>query len=316
MNISDYGGEFKLIKAVTKPAKYHLTITGVGDDCAVLPWNKDKYLLVTKDMLIEEDHFSLRYFEPEDIGRKVVESNISDIAAMGGTPKHAFIGLSLRQNISIEWVKKLYKGMYFRFKKHQVDLVGGDTTHSSVVAISLTLLGEVKKKHLVLRRGAQVGNVIKISGKVGASTAGFKMLQKNKLGHDWVKQKHRKPTCRLDIAGNIAKYATAMADISDGISADLKNIINMSNVGAVIEKQLIPIDKRTFEAAKSLGEDAYDFALYGGEDFELIYTVPKKWESKSPGISIGEIIKGKKLFLRENDKMSKVTRLGFDHFNR
>ncbi len=315
MNISDYGGEFKLIEAVTHPAKYHPTIIGVGDDCAVLPWKKGKHQLVTKDMLVEDDHFSLRYFEPEDVGRKVIESNVSDIAAMGGIPKHAFIGISLRRGISVEWVKRLYRGMNLRLKKHQVDLIGGDTTHSSVIAISLTLLGEVESNRFILRSGAKVGDVVKVSGKVGASTAGFKLLQKNQPGHDWVKKKHRRPTCRLDVAKEIAQHATAMADISDGLAADLKNITTMSGVGAVLEKKAIPIDKRTFAAAKSINEDAYDFALYGGEDFELIYTVPKKWEHQTPGLVIGEIIKEKKLFLKENGKISIVTKSGFNHFS-
>ena len=290
-------------------------LAGVGDDCAVLPFAKGKHQLVTKDMLVEEDHFSLKYFSPEEIGRKVVESNVSDIAAMGGVPQYAFLGLSLRRDIAVEWVKRLYRGLYLRLNKHRVDLVGGDTTHSALITLSLTLIGEVRADHLTLRRGAAIGEVIKVSGPLGASTAGFKLLQKNIKGHHGVKNKHRRPSCRLDLSPLIAKKATAMADISDGLAADLKHIMKQSKVGAIIEKPLIPIRPQTFSAANTLGEDAYDFALYGGEDFELVYTVPRKEVKTTPGLAIGEIIKGDKLFLKENDTISEVTQSGFDHFS-
>lgn len=315
MDIKAFGGEFKLIEAVTRSPRHHPVTQGVGDDCAVLPWKKGKYQIITKDMLIEEDHFSLRYFEPEEIGRKVVESNVSDIAAMGGIPLYAFIGISLRREISVEWVKRMYRGFNNRLTKHKIDLIGGDTTHASLIAISMTLVGEVKSKHLVLRRGASVGDVIKVSGKLGSSTAGLKLLQKNTLGHDWVKNKHKRPSCRLDVSAQIAQYATAMSDISDGLAADLGNILKSSGVGAVIEKSAIPISHKTFKAAEAIGDDAYDFALYGGEDFELIYTVPRSQAKHCPGIEIGEVLKGSKLFLKENDTIDTISRSGFDHFS-
>ena len=315
MDIKSFGGEFKLIEAVGKKPRFHPVIVGIGDDCAVLPLGEKKYQIVTKDMLVEEDHFSLSYFKPQEVGRKAIESNVSDIASMGGIPKYAFIAISLKKDTSVEWVKNFYQGMNSRLAKHKIDLIGGDTTHSSLISISITLIGEVDKDSLMLRSGANVGDIIKVSGYIGASTAGFKLLKKGIPGNEWVKKKHRNPTCRLDICHEIAKYASSMADISDGLAADLKNIMKQSGVGAVLNKFQIPIDKRTITAANAIGEDAYDMALHGGEDFELIYTVPKKWAKQCPGIELGEVIKGKKLFLKENDRILEVIKSGFDHFS-
>ena len=313
MDIKSFGGEFKLIENLKRPPRFHPVTVGIGDDAAVLPWGK-KHLVVTQDMLVEGDHFSLDYFTAYAVGVKAMESNFSDIAAMGASPAYAFVSLSLKRDTQVEWVKDLYRGMRQRCRKRLVDLVGGDTTHAKLICISVTVLGLASRKHLTLRRGGKVGHVIKVTGPLGASTAGFRLFQKEISGHDKVKKKHCFPNSRIDLVPLIAPYASAMADISDGLASDLKNILKASGVGAILDKQKIPIRRETIEAAEILKEDPWDYALFGGEDFELVFTVPESLASRIPGCTVGRLKKKKGLFLKDNDRIYPVSRGGFDHF--
>lgn len=314
MKIKEFGGEFKLIEALTKEPRRQEVVKGVGDDCAVFEYSEKEYMIVTTDMIVDNDHFSREYFSPEEIGIKLVESNVSDIAAMGGYPVYAFIGMTLKKETEAEWVASVYKGVYSRSDFYGFDILGGDTTHGDLHVFSLTLVGRVAKEKLTLRSGAKEGDVVKVTGALGASTAGFRLYQKKYPGHEAVKFRHRNPKCRLDVSEDIAKYASAMIDISDGLSADLGHILEQSSVGAVLDKNKIPIEKETFEAAAAIGEDAYDYAFYGGEDFELVYTVSKENKERVPGIEIGEVIKEKSFFLRRNGIMKPFESRGFNHF--
>jgi thiamine-monophosphate kinase len=195
-----------------------------------------------------------------------------------------------------------------------VDIIGGDTTHSSVMVISVTLLGEVKPDLLTRRSGAKPGDIIKVTGDLGGATAGLRLFLKKIDGFDAVKSKHTEPECRLDVSDSIATVATAMEDVSDGLASEVRNICQMSGTGAVIFKNKIPIAPSTFEAASASGEDAYDYALYGGEDFELVYTVPKEEIDSAPGTVVGEIIEEKNIYLEEQSVLKKLEKFGFDHF--
>ena len=320
MKVKDIGGEFELIKRISKKTKLFSNdvFMGIGDDTAVLKYNKNKYLLFTTDMLVEDDHFSLKYGNAEQIGMKAIEVNVSDIAAMGGLPKHALISLALPKDINVEFINGLYKGFNKTGKKYKVNIIGGDITHSKQIVINVAMLGFVEKENLCLRKNAKVNDLICVSGDLGKSTAGLELLLKNKKGKSI--KFHLEPKARLDFSKKIAKYVNAMEDVSDGLAQEIRNICYSSKVGAVIYKEGMPISKTTINDAKKVNKDAYNFALYGGEDFELIFTISKnklpliKNKIKDKIYIMGKILpKSKGLHLLDKNKRTKLGK-GYDHF--
>ena len=322
MYLKDFGGEFKLIEAIARTPKQKEVIKGIGDDCAVLQIGKEK-LLISVDTIVENDHFSFAYFKPKEIGIKAIESSISDIAAMGGKAKYIFLGLNLRSNLKVRDIKQIYQGIYQTCNQYGIDLIGGDTTHSATTSLSVTVLGTPLSQNICYRSNAKSGDLIKVSGDLGASTAGWRLFNKKINGHSFVKKKHTQPKCRLDIVQNLIPHCHAMQDISDGLAAELQHICQASKVSAVLWKKQIPIDKRTFQAAESIAEDAYDYALYGGEDFELVYTVSPQHAAKIPGKIVGKIINNQKksnyaVYIKNNSqekKLTLITRSGYNHFS-
>jgi thiamine-monophosphate kinase len=313
MNLKELGGEFKLIERLTRQEQRKEVIVGIGDDAAVVQFGNDR-LVVTADMICDGDHFSRRYFTPRQIGIKAMESNLSDIAAMGGIPLYALVTLSITRDTDVETMDGIYEGLYERAQQYDVDIIGGDTTHSSVMIISVTLLGRVEADRLVTRAGARPGDIIKVTGPLGASTAGLNLFLKNIPGFDEVKRRHTEPRCRLDISDQIAQYATAMEDVSDGLASEVRNICQRSGVGAVIEREAVPVEPATVAAAQSVGGDAVDYALFGGEDFELAFCVSRRNADKTPGKVVGEIMEGEGVYLRESGVQKKLERFGWDHF--
>ncbi|MBI2656218.1 thiamine-phosphate kinase, partial [Candidatus Woesearchaeota archaeon] len=273
MKIQDIGGEFGLIGRIKDKIKLYSkdVVVGIGDDTAVLKYDKDNYLLFTTDMLVENDHFSLKYSTPEQIGMKAIEQNVSDIAAMGGLPKFAVISLALPNNVSVEFVDELYKGINKKSKKYKISIVGGNITHSKEIVVNVALIGFVEKEYLTLRSEAKVSDLIFCSGDVGKSSVGLELLKNNKNGNSI--KKHLEPECRLDLARKLAKFGiNSMIDVSDGVASEIKHICDGSDVGAVIHADKIPISKDTINDAKKISKNPLDFALYGGEDFELVFT--------------------------------------------
>lgn len=308
-------GEFDLIKHISARPIREEVICGIGDDAAVIK-NGNKFLLLTTDTIVEEDHFSFSYFTPEQIGIKAIESNLSDIAAMGGKPLYVLVSLVLKSDSTMYMVEEIYKGMRERCKKHNVDIIGGDTTHGDTNVITITLIGETDKKHLCMRKDAKVGDLVFVTGSLGASTAGLHLFRKGIKGFEMTKKYHTTPQSRLDVSWKIADYANAMEDISDGLASELRNISEQSKCGAIIYADKVPIDKQTHTAAQACGEDALDFALYGGEDFELVYTVSKERSKTAYGYCVGEITKGSGVYLRKDDRLTKLTKFGYDHFKK
>jgi thiamine-monophosphate kinase len=294
-------GEFNLIDRISRKIKLsNRVIKGIGDDAAVLKYNKDSYLLFTCDMLLEGRHFYRRsggYL----VGKKSLSASISDIAAMGGVPKFAVISLGVPGSLNIKYVDNLYKGIKGVAKKFKVDLVGGDTICSQKIVIDIALLGEVEKKNLVLRSRAKEGDAIFVTGEIGGSLKG----------------KHLNFIPRLKEARFLVKNfkVNSMIDVSDGLLADLGHIVEMSRKGAVIYEKDIPISK-----------DAKDFdsAVREGEDFELIFTVSaqdagkliEKWPFKTRLSKIGYICMDYKgLWLdRGGNKRQRLEPTGFTHF--
>ena len=320
MKIKDIGGEFALIERIKSKLKLYSKdiVAGIGDDTAVLKYDKNNYLLFTTDMLVENNHFSLKYSKPEQIGMKAIEQNVSDIAAMGGLPKHAVVSLALPSNINVEFVDKLYNGINKKSKKYKISIVGGNITHSKEIVVNVALLGLVEKKYLALRSGAKFNDLIFCSGDVGSSSVGLELLRCNFKGKSI--KKHLEPKARLDLARKLVKVGiNSMIDVSDGVASEVKHICKQSNVGAIIYADKIPISKNTLNDAKKLNKNPLNFALYGGEDFELIFTAPKNklQQLKKFDVEvIGETVDKKDGFkLIKNNKKIKLQN-GFDHFKR
>jgi len=249
MNISQLG-EFGLIEALQKYAPVARTvIKGIGDDAAVLPYSKDKYLLFTTDMLIEDGHFT-RQMPPQAIGHKALACNISDIAAMGGLPTFGVVSIGVPKNLPVRFIEDVYKGMQKTARDFHVSIVGGDTIKADKIVINVALLGEVEKKYLVTRNGAKPKDRIFVTGPLGGS---------------FQSGRHLDFTPRLVQGRFLAENfkPSAMMDISDGLAGDLNHILKASKVGARLDLEAIPKNKGV-----SLSQ-----ALGDGEDFELLFTL-------------------------------------------
>lgn len=293
-------GEFGLIELLKK--KLHVSsdiIKGIDDDAAVMTYSAKEYLLLTTDMIVEDVHFR-RTDNPVWIGQKAISCNVSDIAAMGGIPKFAVVSIGLPINLAVSYVTKIYQGLEKRAKEFGVVIVGGDTVRSDKIIINVALTGIVEKRNLVLRSGAQKGDFIFVSGKLGKSLSTKHHLAfKPRLKESQFLVKHCKPT--------------SMIDISDGLAPDLGHILKQSQAGARLKEGKIP---RRLNA--SLKE-----ALYDGEDFELLFTVSPKQLNRSIRIPkefsfthIGEITgrSGEITLVDQKLKVRRISTKGFEHF--
>lgn len=296
-------------------------VKGIGDDCAVINPDEGKELLVTADTLAENTHFSRKYFLPREIGVRAMAANISDICAMGGIPKYAFACAGFPKKEKQGFVEKIFGGMISYAASFGVSLAGGDTIRSRELFISITLIGTAKKGGSIKRDGARPGDSLYVTGNLGASGAGLLILQKkgrkNLSGDEaFCAKKHIAPVPRLAEAKVIAGSgaATSCIDVSDGLINDVLNISRESGCGFVIEKGLVPVAP---EAAAVFGEKAYDFALYGGEDFELLFTVAGGREndferrllcSGMKFYRIGKAVKSKEVMIKDGGKTAKAGR--------
>lgn len=250
MRVKDIG-EIGLINRFQKMTCLDRSVVkGIGDDTAVIRWTKDKYLLFTCDMIVEDAHFRRKNATPFEIGWKALARNISDIAAMGGVPKYAVISAGVRAEDLLTFLEGIYKGIMAAAKKFNVNIVGGDTAKSGKLVIDISLIGEVEKKNLVLRSGAKPGDFIMVTGAIGGSQKG----------------RHLNFTPRIAEARTLVKNfkINSMIDVSDGLVLDLWRILDASRVGARIHRSLIPISKDA---------DSFEKAIAEGEDFELLFTM-------------------------------------------
>ena len=285
-------GEFGLIKHLTQgmEMKNESTRYGVGDDCAVLHY-PDKEVLVTTDMLMEGVHFDLVYTPLKHLGYKSAMVNISDIYAMNGTPRQMTVSLALSKRFCIEDMEEFYAGLRLACEAHHVDIIGGDTTSSLTgLAISITCIGEADKDQIVYRNGAHDTDLICVSGDLGAAYMGLQLLEREKTvfqgekevnpdfsGKEYLLERQLKPEARGDIIEKLRKAGikpTAMMDISDGLSSELLHICSQSKVGCRVYEERIPLDYQTAVMAEELNMNVSTCALNGGEDYELLFTVP------------------------------------------
>lgn len=285
-------GEFGLIEHLTSditPANKE-TVTGVGDDAAILHFDNEEDVLVSTDMLMEGIHFDLTYFPLKHLGYKAAMVNLSDIYAMNGTPKQMTVSVALSKKFCIEDMEDFYDGVRLACSQHNVDIVGGDTTSSLTgFAISVTVTGTVPKGQAVKRNGAKETDLICVSGDLGAAYMGLQLLEREKIatadkdiqpdfaGKEYILERQLKPEARKDIIEALRKEKvtpTSMIDISDGLSSELMHLCKQSNTGCRIYEERIPIDYQTAIMAEELNINVITCALNGGEDYELLFTVP------------------------------------------
>lgn len=286
-------GEFGLIDRLTEnlPKENESTLRGVGDDAAVLHYPADVDELVTTDLLLENVHFDLTYVPLKHLGYKSAVVNFSDIYAMNGTPKQITVSLGISSRFTLEHIEELYAGIRLACERYHVDLVGGDTcaSHQGLV-ISITCIGEAPRDSIVYRDGARPTDLICVSGDLGAAYMGLQLLEREKVasagscdfvpdfsGKEYLVERQLKPEARRDIVAALAAAGvkpTAMMDISDGLSSELIHICKDSGTGCRVYEDRIPIDYQTALMAEELNMNLVTAALNGGEDYELLFTVP------------------------------------------
>ncbi|MFV0553528.1 MAG: thiamine-phosphate kinase, partial [Mangrovibacterium sp.] len=285
-------GEFGLIQKLTNQIeiKNPSTIKGVGDDAAILDY-QGKQQVVTTDLLVEGIHFNLMYVPLRHLGYKSVMVNLSDVFAMNAVPKQITVSIAISNRFTIEAIEELYAGIYEACDKFDVDVVGGDTTSSMTgLVISITALGEVEADKVVKRNGAKLNDLICVSGDLGGAYMGLQLLEReNEVfkanpaeqpqlgGYDYILQRQLRPEARGDMQRALETLGivpTAMIDISDGLSSELMHICNQSNVGCAVYEEKIPMDNQTKAFGEELSINPLVAALNGGEDYELLFTVP------------------------------------------
>ena len=308
MEISELG-EFGLIERLAKviSVKNSTTVKGIGDDCAVLAPTEGMQTVVTTDLLMEGIHFDLTYVPLRHLGYKAVMVNLSDVFAMNAEPRQVTVSLALSSKFKVEDVEELYAGMRLACEKWGVDIVGGDTTASLTgLAISITALGEARAEDIVMRSGAKPTDLICVSGNLGAAYMGLQLLEREKLiydeqvaearksgskeqmellkdaqpdfsGKEYILERQLKPEARGDVVATLRKAGirpTSMMDISDGLSSELMHICKQSQTGCRIYEERLPLDYQTAAMAEELNLNVSTCALNGGEDYELLFTVP------------------------------------------
>lgn len=302
-------GEFGLIRHLTDnlPLSNSSTLRGVGDDCAVMHYDGDKDILVTTDLLLENVHFDLTYVPLKHLGYKSAIVNFSDVFAMNGVPRQITVSLGVSSRFTVEHIEELYDGIRLACEVYGVDIVGGDTSasHQGLV-ISITCIGEALRDNIVYRDGARPTNLICVSGDLGAAYMGLQLLEREKVasagrkdfvpdfaGKEYLVQRQLKPEARRDIVAAFAAEGikpTSMMDISDGLSSELMHICKESHTGCRVYEDRIPIDYQTAVMAEELNMNLVTAALNGGEDYELLFTVPLTDKEKVERIKDVKII--------------------------
>jgi thiamine-monophosphate kinase len=324
-------GEFALIHHLTDKVeiKNESTRIGVGDDAAVLYYN-DKEVLVTSDLLLEGIHFDLTYTPLKHLGYKAAVVNFSDIYAMNGQPKQLIVSIGVGKRFSVEHLEDFYAGLKAACKNYGVDLVGGDTSASLTgFLISITCIGEVEKGKAVLRSGAKENDLVCVSGDLGGAYMGLQLLEREKkvfaseekanpdfTSKEYILQRQLRPEAQKDIITLLSKNGivpTSMIDISDGLSSEMLHICEDSDCGCCLYEEKIPIDYQTAAMAEELNMNLTTAALNGGEDYELLFTVPLSMHEEISKLKeiriIGHICskdQGKRLITRDGGEFDLI----------
>lgn len=332
-------GEFGLIEHL----KQHITLqnksslTGIGDDAAIISRDDKTVSLISTDLLIEGIHFDLSYVPLKHLGYKAVAVNVSDICAMNGVAEQITVSIGLSNRFSVEAVEELYAGIKMACDKYKVDLIGGDTSTSrSGLLISITVIGTASSGAVVKRSGAKENDLLVVSGDLGAAYMGLQVLEREKevfktnpniqpdlSGHDYILERQLKPEARVDIISlleDLKVLPTAMIDVSDGLAGEVLHLCKSSSVGCDLYLQKIPIDPSVISSAEEFNLEPVTCALNGGEDYELLFTIRQEDFPKIKGNPhftvighITEAIKGARLITPNNEAIE-LTAQGWNHF--
>ena len=332
-------GEIGLIDRLSSSVdiRHEETILGMGDDAAVIQIGDDTFNLISTDMLLEGVHFDLSYMPLQHLGSKLVAANISDIAAMNGTPKQLTINLGLSNRFSVEAVEAIYEGINAAAKQYNVDIIGGDTTASAAgLVLSAAVIGKATGEQIVYRKGAARDDIVCVTGDLGGAYIGLQVLEREKQEflanpdmqpqlekYEYVVGRQLRPSARMDIIHELASLGvkpSAMIDVSDGLISDIFHICKASDLGVSLYEDKLPIDAKTFETAAEFGIDPNTCALNGGEDYELLFTISqgdyekiKDHEDISPVGYMHEPAKGKVLVTRSQNVVE-LKAQGWTHF--
>lgn len=323
-------GEFGLITRITASLGEgsEEVVVGPGDDACIITLGPAQLWAVTNDSLVEGVHFRRDLASPQDLGWKLAAINMSDTAAMGARPRYALVSLGLPHDVTAEYVDDLYKGMLLLCNEHGVHICGGDTVASPQgLCLSMTLLGDMEGRQPVRRGGAHAGDVLMVTGTLGASAAGLELLKARLVPSQWqhLADAHLRPRPRVQEGVWLAEMGVhAMIDVSDGLSGDLGHLTALSGLGAVVEVEKIPLPPGLADAAKHLGMDVLEWALHGGEDYELLFAADP---SRVPEISrviyeecgttithIGNMQSQPLLIARSREGSAPLPRRAYEHF--
>jgi len=326
---SGFSSEAQMIREIqritARPTNRRLALP-IGDDAAAFRTRPGRLILVSTDALVEGIHFNLRYCSAEDLGWKALAVNLSDIAAMGGTPLYVTTSIALPREVAPDFVPRFYRGLTAIARKHAVTLIGGDTCRSMQgIFLDVTIIGEVEPKHLLTRRGAKPGDLIYVTGELGGSGVGLELLSRSRrpAPRSAATRRHLRPQPRCTAGRFLAerRLASAMIDLSDGLSTDLGHLCDQSGVGALIEVARIPVAKIAVRQRQLLPNVPLHYALHGGEDYELLFAVPSRLSQRVPkqidGLpihNIGWITRSTGVWLVDGLKKQRLHSRGFDHF--
>jgi thiamine-monophosphate kinase len=338
INLKDLG-EFGLIERLTKKIKLfnENTLLGPGDDAAII--NSSKEILVSSDMLVEGIHFDMAFTPLKHLGYKSVIVNISDIYAMNGTPKQITVGLAISSKYTLEAIEEFYDGILLACEKYKVDVIGGDITSCiNGLTISITAIGEAKKKEIVKRSGAKENDLLITTGDLGGAYMGLNVLQREKEvwksnpnmqpeldNYNYILERQLKPEARRDVIEFLKKcnvIPTSMIDISDGLASEVFHICTSSNVGCQLYEEKIPIDPQTYQTSMDFNTNPTVSALNGGEDYELLFTINQKDYEKiknDPNLTvIGHITKKSQgiNLIGNGNTSTPLQAQGWNHFNK
>jgi len=314
------------IQRITGHAKDRRLVLPIGDDTAAFRTQPGRLILVSTDALVEGIHFDLTYCSPEDVGWKALAVNLSDIAAMGGTPLYATTSIALTRKTSADFVGRLYRGLASIARQHAVTVIGGDTCRSPQgIFLDVTIIGEVEPTHMLTRHRARPGDMLYVTGELGGSSVGLELLSRSsrKIPRSATIRRHLRPQPRC-VAGRFLaerKLASAMIDLSDGLSTDLARLCEQSGVGALVEASQLPLAKIPGRQRQLLPNPLLHYALHGGEDYELLFAVPPRFSQRVPGQidglrvhRIGCLTRATGIWLLDGQEKHRLNPGGFDHF--
>ncbi|MGD6777680.1 thiamine-phosphate kinase [Sutcliffiella horikoshii] len=325
MSISD---EFAFIKDIQPDRLFHAEkVVGIGDDAAIIGVEEGFEKIVCVDTMVEDVHFTRETMKPFDIGYKALAANISDVAAMGGYPLYYLVSITIPKSWTQEELKSIYDGMKSLGEQYEMDLIGGDTTSGKTMVLSVFVIGKVEKGKRLLRSNARVGDVVFVSGTVGDAAGGLDILLHNKNADKFgtLVESHQRPKPQVTLGRILSKFErVSLNDVSDGLASELLEIAEASQVDIFINKETIPIseDLQRYDA-----DNALKWALTGGEDFELVGSIPETdWakleeECLTAGVKIrkiGAVASGEgKAFIKSYDGVvQELKKDGYNHFNR